>query len=112
MKTYSVTLLFITALALPTQAQVAVSPDPVVVTQPDNTLLTLVGKGTPARPYTETIDGYTVLRNSKGYYVYAYRNKEQQLVAGKKKAHNPPERGWCERRYLKKLTKHLRSPEP
>jgi len=111
MKTCSVTLLIITALALPTLAQVAVSPDPVVVTQPDNTLLTLVGKGSPARPYTETIDGYTVLRNSKGYYVYACRNKEQ-LVAGKKKAHNPAERGWCERRYLKKLTKHLRSPEP
>ena len=93
-----------------TVAQVAVSPDPLIITQPDNSTLTIIGKGTAQEPYTETIDGYTIIRNHKGYYVYAIPDKQQNLVPSKKKAHNPESRTKCERRIINKtLAPHLRN---
>ncbi len=112
MKTFLTTILLLGAWPPVAHSQVAVAPDPVTVTQPDNSRLTIVGKGTAANPYTETTDGYTVVRNNKGYYVYAILDKQHKLVAGKRKAHNPEERSRCERKYLKKkLTVHLRQPQ-
>jgi len=46
-------------------------PDPVTILQPDGSELTIVGHGNIDENYTETIDGYTVVKNNKGIYEYA-----------------------------------------
>ena len=90
-------------------AQVSVSPNPVVITQPDKSTLTIIGKGTSDNPFTETIDGYTLLRNNKGFYVYAKLGKNQKLVPSKLQAHDPDNRTRKELKCLSKNFKpHLR----
>ncbi len=107
--------IFLTALwyfflsLAPLRAQVAVSPQPVVVAQPNNYRLTIIGAGTAQYPYTETTDGYTVLRNKKGYYMYAKPGKNGKLVPSCMKAHNPADRKKREQKRLtKKLKPHVR----
>jgi hypothetical protein len=47
-------------------------PYPVEITQPDGTKITIVLKGDEHLKWAETIDGYSILRNSKGIYEYEY----------------------------------------
>ncbi len=90
-------------------AQVSVSPNPVEITQSNNSKLTIIGVGTAANPYTETIDGYTLLRNKKGIYVYAKLNKNLKLIPSKLKAHNPKHRTKKELKCLgNQIPKHLK----
>ena len=60
-------------------------PEPFDVTQPDGTTLTLRLFGDEWQHITITTDGYTVLKNGQGYYVYAQVNngqlEESSLVA-------------------------------
>lgn len=58
-------------------------PEPFTVTQPDGEEITLCMKGDGAVHWYETLDGYTVLKNTKGQYVYALKNANGDLVAGK-----------------------------
>jgi hypothetical protein len=102
---------FALLFSLPNQlfSQVSASPEPITITMPDNSKLTIIGRGNARESYTETIDGYTIFRNNKGYYVYGYLDKQNNLVPGKKVAHNPDARKKCERRFIeKKLSPHLR----
>ncbi len=90
-------------------AQVPVSPEPIVITQPNQTKITIIGVGTGDKPYTETVDGYTLLKNKKGIYMYAQLNKNQKLFPSKLKAHNPEARSKREKKCLeKKFKPHLR----
>jgi len=90
-------------------AQVSVSPEPVMITQPNQSKITIVGVGTPAKPYTETMDGYTLLKNKRGIYVYAKLDNNQRLTPSKLKAHNPENRSKKETKCLNKhYIPHLR----
>ncbi len=84
------------------QAQVVVSPEPVIITQADGSTLTIIGVGIIDNSFTETIDGYTLLRNKKGIYVYAKSGKNQQLIPSKLKAHDSGSRTRKEIRCLSK----------
>ncbi|MBN2697213.1 MAG: M6 family metalloprotease domain-containing protein [Bacteroidales bacterium] len=55
-------------------------PFPVEVTQPNGSVITLIGKGDGVIHSAETPDGYTVLNDQKGYYCYAVRNENGDLV--------------------------------
>jgi len=47
------------------------NPKPVNVTQPDGSILTLHVRGDEWGAWAETQDGYTVLKNTRGQWVYA-----------------------------------------
>ena len=49
-------------------------PTPFAVTQPDGSQLTVRLHGDEYYNYYTTLDGYTVVKNDAGYYVYAQKN--------------------------------------
>jgi hypothetical protein len=84
------------------------SPYSVSISQPDGTNIEIIGIGTMESPYTETVDGYTIMRNKNGVYEYAVQDMNMNLVPGGIKAHNTIDRSIEEIRFLGKITKHLR----
>ena len=52
-------------------AAVPADTTPAVVTQPDGTQLTIALHGDEFYSFTTTADGYTVVKDSRGYYTYA-----------------------------------------
>ena len=89
----------------------SVSPYALIVEQSDGTQLEVMGKGNMNDPYTETLDGYTVLKNKEGIYEYAILGSRNRLVPGGIKANNAENRKPRERKYLKRTEKHLRNPD-
>jgi hypothetical protein len=55
-------------------------PFPVTVSQPDGGAVELRGMGDGFLNWYETADGYTVLKDPKGYYMYAVVDEEGRLV--------------------------------
>ena len=54
-------------------------PDPVLVTQPDGTTLTIMIKGDERIHWRESMDGYTLLYNHDGYLTYAQLDEDGNL---------------------------------
>ena len=86
------------------------NPTPVKVTQPDGTTLTITLHGDEFHHFTTTLDGYTVVRNGKGFYTYA-KVEGDQLVPTSIIAHDAPQRSAAERASLNPVTKMLTSPK-
>lgn len=97
-------LLCLVAQAIPAD------PRPVTVKQPDGSMLTIVLHGDEFFHYTTTVDGYTVVKNDKGYYTYAQLDGNE-LVASKIIAHDEMLRSAAERKALGQLSKKLTSPK-
>jgi immune inhibitor A len=57
-------------------------PDPIIVTQPDGTTLTVYLKGNEFQHYQTTEDGYLLKQNNDGYYTYATINSSGRIEAG------------------------------
>lgn len=88
---------------------IGASPLPVKVKQADGSSITIVGKGTPIVHYTETVDGYSLIKNKKTIYEYAQTDSiSGDLLPTGIKAHNKSRRSLNERNFLKKQNKHLR----
>ena len=66
-----IALLLICLMAIFRASAVPAYPYPVVVTQPDGTTLEIQGHGDEFYHFTTTADGYTIVKNDAGYYVYA-----------------------------------------
>lgn len=81
-------------------------PYPVTVTQPDGTTLTLLGHGDEFYNYTTTHDGYTLLKNESGCYVYALK-REGTLQPSNVVAHDPSQRDAGEVNFLQTVSKRL-----
>lgn len=64
-----------TALAVPA------FPKPVTVKQPDGTSITIRIRGDEHLHWTETTDGYTLLKDGQGYLAFAEKDKSGNLVA-------------------------------
>ena len=79
------------------------SPYPTIVQQPNNTTLTVIGKGNMVNHWTETTDGYTVVLN-KGIYEYA-KKLNGELVATGVAAHDPLNRNASEQAFLSGISK-------
>jgi len=79
-KTYSFLLigcfLFITNQLMAVPAK----PDPVNIKQPDGTEITVIVRGDERINWTETTDGYTLMRDSQQYLVYATKDAEGNLT--------------------------------
>jgi hypothetical protein len=85
------------------------SPYSVTIKQSDGSTLNIMGQGNMYEPYTETVDGFTILRNNNGIYEYAVPNKNGFLQPGGVKSHNIDQRTRKEKRYLERLTMHFRN---
>lgn len=105
---------------MPSYAQTIASQPPatnasshvISVSQPDGSSLRIVGKGNRHVSYTETADGYTVLKNERHVYEYARPGKHGKLVASGVKASNPDERATNEKEFLQTISPHLRYLPP
>jgi hypothetical protein len=84
------------------------SPYAITINQPDGTSMDIIGKGSRNNPYTETADGYTVLKNDSGIYEYAEIGEDGKLKLSGTKAGNPDDRTKKENHFLNSINKHLR----
>lgn len=83
------------------------SPEPLTIQQADGTSLTVIGKGNMNNHWTETTDGYSIVRNSKGIYEYAVK-QNGDLIAGGMKASDPSQRNFTEQNHVNALQQSLK----
>lgn len=106
--------------ALPIQAQDKDNPkhpelrkfDTVTLAQQNGPDIQIIGYGRFHLSYSETVDGYTVMRNDESVYEYAERSSGGDLEPGGKIAHDPEDRDQSEKKYLSNIEKHLRYRPP
>jgi M6 family metalloprotease-like protein len=84
------------------------SPFPIEYKQPDGSIITILLKGDEKVSWAETLDGYTLLSNSKGGWEYATKDKSGNLKISGVLAHKAGKRTSAEIRLLKKLEKNVR----
>lgn len=105
MKKYLLSLVAGFACAVSAYA-VPAAPGFATVKQPDGSTVTLRLIGDEFLNYHTTVDGYTVMRNSEGFYVYA-QSSGDNLVATEVIAHDAETRSPQEVQLLQSLPKHL-----
>ena len=86
------------------------SPYALRVDQSDGSQIDVIGKGNMNSPYTETLDGYTILKNKKGIYEYAIIGSKNELEPSGIKANNIEDRSKSEFKFLRTIDMHLRHP--
>ena len=79
----------------------------VKVQQPDGTTVTIRLVGDEYLHYNITTDGYSVVKNDRGYYVYAQRSAEGQLVPTAQIAHDEAARPAAEVAFLASIKKYI-----
>lgn len=89
-------------------AAIPANPQPVVTVQPDGSQVTLRLCGDEFYSFSTTEDGYTVVRNTAGYWVYAQRNGSD-LVASQVIAHDAGMRTAAEQAFLAGTPRQLTS---
>ncbi|MBR5102051.1 MAG: hypothetical protein IK092_02900, partial [Muribaculaceae bacterium] len=94
------------ALSLVKGYAIPAAPYPVVLTQPDGTTIETHINGDEFYDFRTTADGYTIVQNADGYYVYAQK-QNGKLVPTSVVARNADERSAAERAWLKNLGKRL-----
>ena len=90
-KSYLLHFLLIICLALGgTEKAVAVkaNPNPVTITQPDGSTLTIRIHGDENLHYTTTIDGYLIRRDNDGYFKYVDMDADGSLRITSQTANN------------------------
>ena len=91
---------------------VSVSPFVIGIQQPDGTTIRIIGKVERYIPYTETEDGYTLLKNDQNIYEYAKRASNGRLQLSGLKAKDATKRSKKDKKRLSGVTKHLRYEPP
>ena len=79
----------------------------VKVQQPDGTTISIRLVGDEYLHFNTTADGYSVVKNARGYYVYAQRAADGQLAPTQQVAHDEAARSAAELRFLNTVEKHL-----
>ena len=82
------------------------SPYAIEITQPDHTKISIMGKGTMMNSWTETLDGYSIVKNKEGIYEYAQENNGQLFSSGFLVVENG--QNLDKQNFLDKQAKHLR----
>ncbi len=80
------------------------STEQLTLLQPNGTSITIVGKGNLHNHWTETVDGYSVVRNKTGNYEYATKINGNLSPSGILVT-NPANRSFVEATYASSLTK-------
>ena len=104
-RTWSVFILAV--LALSQAFAIPVHKGSVKVSQPDGSTVTLRLHGDEYLHFTTTDDGYSVVKNEQGAYVYAQLDAEGQLAPTAIVAHDVAERRVAEVTYLQGVKKRL-----
>jgi len=82
-------------------------PYPVDITQPDGSKLTIIQKGDERIKWAQTVDGYSIMRNSKGVFEYAILNSKNEMVPSGIKAKNQSDRNITDSQFLSKIKKGI-----
>ncbi|MCI6893905.1 MAG: M6 family metalloprotease domain-containing protein [Bacteroidales bacterium] len=106
MKKFTLSLIISAATALSAYA-VPAHPYANRVLQPDGTSLTVRLIGDEYLHYSTTDDGYTILKNNEGYYVYAVMDNGQ-LTASTQIAQDASARSTAGKRFLCNVSRNLR----
>lgn len=78
------------------------------IRQPDGTVVTLSLHGDEYCHYYTTIDGYSVVKDSRGFYVYATLGNDGKLEPSSMVAHDEHGRSFLEKNYLAGKQKHIK----
>lgn len=84
-------------------------PYPVTITQPDGSSITLRQHGDEFMNYVTTEDGYTVIKNKKGFYVYAQEGNGS-LIPSNYTARDELQRSPTEKNFLNGISKYIHPP--
>lgn len=82
-------------------------PFPIEYIHPDGTKLTIILKGNEYSKWAQTVDGYTLLLNSQGYYEYATTDADNNLISSGIIAKDENERSAADNEFLSKIQKGL-----
>jgi len=96
-------LVFITPILFAVPAY----PEPVTTTQPDGSEITVRIKGDERINWYETLDGYTLLFDKNGFFVYAYLDGDGNLQPSHVIATNIEERDFVANTFLSTIDKNL-----
>ena len=86
---------------------VSAYPFPVEISQPDGTKITVILKGDEHLKWAQTLDGYSVMRNSKGIFEYTTMNSAQDMIPSGVQAKNETERSSSDVLFLGNVKKGL-----
>lgn len=100
-------ILLAAALFLPQAKAIPAQGNTAKVKQPDGTYLTIRLVGDEFLHFNVTEDGYTVVRDERGFYVYAQQADDGELVATAQVAHDADRRQTAEKAFLARTPKFL-----
>lgn len=86
---------------------VSAYPYPVEINQPDGTKITVIQRGDEHVKWAQTVDGYSVMRNSRGVYEFAVLNIANDMIPSGVPAKNESDRNLKDIEFLSKTTKGL-----
>ena len=86
---------------------VSAYPFPVEIVQSDGTKVTIINKGDERLKWAQTVDGYSIVRNSKGIYEYAMLSTTMDMIPSGVQAKNIPERSNSDIQFLNNTKKGL-----
>ena len=87
------------------------NPNPQTVFQPDNSQITIKVFGDEWYNYTENSEGYTVIKNTEGWWVYAVKTSDGKIIPSKVAAHALDSQTNAEKEFLYNIGKHLQPSE-
>ena len=82
-------------------------PTPRKIQQPDGTFVTLSLHGNEYLHYTTTTDGFTVVKDERGFWVYASKQADGTLAATDMVAHDEADRTADEKSFLNSTPRWL-----
>ena len=106
MKRFFLTLITLVAGVM-TMMAIPAMPRVVRVLQPDGTYVSIRLVGDEYLHFNTTEDGYSVVKNERGFYVYAEKAADGQLVPTMHVAHDADKRDAAEVKFLSGVTKRL-----
>ena len=83
------------------------SPYAIEISQPDDTKISIIGKGSMKNSWTESLDGYTIVKNREGVYEYAQKENDRLIPSGFLVQED--KNNMDKQNFLDKQAKHLRS---
>ena len=99
------TILILLAVVAVSMLAIPAHKKPIQVTQPDGSTITIQLHGDEWLSFNTTADGYSVVKNQQGYYVYAEK-KDGELKATSIVAHDATKRKADEIAFLKNVKKY------
>ena len=99
--------IILTSAFLNSAYAVTAYPHPIEFSQPDGSKITILLKGDEKVKWATTLDGYSILFNSNGYYEYATLNALGEMVPSGIIANNIDRRSASEQSFLAQTSKNL-----